>query len=240
MRAGNDRRPADGKFMDDLQDLLDRNERWAERVLRDDPEFFRSLLGQQSPKYLWIGCSDSRVPANEIVDLLPGELFVHRNIANVVSLSDVNAQSVIQFALEVLHVEHIMVVGHYRCSGVHHALHCTDLGGVSDYWLSHVRVVAQRHAALLEQEPNEHRREALLCELNVLEQSLNVCGSVPVLNAWARGQSLAVHGWVYRLGDGRLRHLDFSVRSAPDIAALRASAVENLMATRRQYYADKA
>jgi len=223
--------------MDDLQDLLDRNERWAERVQRDDPEFFRRLVSQQSPKYLWIGCSDSRVPANEIVDLQPGELFVHRNIANVVSLSDVNAQSVIQFAVEVLKIEHIMVVGHYRCSGVHAALHSKELGGVSDYWLSHVRTVAARYAALLQEEPDDHRREALLCELNVLEQSFNVCNSVPVRYAWARGQRLAVHGWVYRLGDGRLRHLDFSVTGPEaDVDALRATALDSIVETRKRYY----
>lgn len=222
--------------MDDLQDLLDRNERWAERMECDDPEYFKRLVGQQSPKYLWIGCSDSRVPANEIVDLQPGELFVHRNIANVVSLSDVNAQSVIQFAVEVLRVEHIMVVGHYRCSGVHTALHAKELGGVSDYWLSHVRLVAARHAGVLRAEPSDHRRESLLCELNVLEQSLNVCSSVAVRNAWARGQKLHIHGWLYRLGDGRLRHLDFSVTAEMDLEALRASAVGKIIQARKEHY----
>ncbi|HEY0914201.1 MAG TPA: carbonic anhydrase [Solimonas sp.] len=225
--------------MDDLQDLLDRNERWAERVVADDPEFFKRLVGQQTPKYLWIGCSDSRVPANEIVDLQPGELFVHRNIANVVPLSDVNAQSVIQFAVEVLKVEHIMVVGHYRCSGVHAALHAKELGGVSDFWLSQVRSVAARHAGVLDEQDNDHQRESFLCELNVLEQSFNVCTSVPVRNAWARGQKLAVHGWIYRLGDGRLRHLDFSVDAETNLEALRAEAVAKIGAARREHYSGR-
>jgi len=225
--------------LDDLQDLLDRNERWAERVVAEDPEFFKRLVGQQTPKYLWIGCSDSRVPANEIVDLQPGELFVHRNIANVVPLSDVNAQSVIQFAVEVLKVEHIMVVGHYRCSGVHAALHAKELGGVSDFWLSQVRSVAARHASVLGEQDNDHRRESFLCELNVLEQAFNVCSSVPVRNAWGRGQKLAVHGWIYRLGDGRLRHLDFSVDGETDLELLRAEAVAKIGAARREHYSGR-
>ncbi|AXQ30297.1 carbonic anhydrase [Solimonas sp. K1W22B-7] len=225
--------------MDDLQDLLDRNERWADRVQAEDPEFFRRLVGQQTPKYLWIGCSDSRVPANEIVDLQPGELFVHRNIANVVPLSDVNAQSVIQFAVEVLKIEHIMVVGHYRCSGVHAALHAKELGGVSDFWLSQVRAVASRHADVLNEYPEDHRREAFLCELNVLEQAFNVCSSVPVRNAWNRGQKLHVHGWIYRLADGRLRHLDFSVDGETDLERLRTEAVAKISAARRDHYGRK-
>ena len=222
--------------MEDLHELLARNARWAQKVVDDDPQFFKRLVSQQNPQYLWIGCSDSRVPANEIVDLDPGELFVHRNIGNVVAHSDVNAQSVIQFAVEVLGVRHIMVVGHYRCSGIHAALHRTVLGGVSDHWLGHIREVADRHAGLLRAEPDEHRREALLCELNVLEQTLNVCNSVAVRNAWSRSQPLTIHGWIYRLGDGRLRHLDVSVSSAQQLEGLRARALETVIRTRRIYY----
>jgi carbonic anhydrase len=225
--------------MEDLKELLDRNARWSERATRDDPQFFQRLVAQQAPQYFWIGCSDSRVPANEIVDLDPGELFVHRNVGNVVAHSDVNGQSALQFAIEVLKVRHIMVVGHYRCSGVHAAMHRLPLGGVADYWLGHIREIADQHADLLRAEPVEHRREALLCELNVLEQTLHACNSVPVRNAWSRHQALTVHGWIYRLGDGRLRHLDVSI-SAPDaLDGLRARAVKSIVDTRRRYYAQR-
>lgn len=223
--------------MEDLSDLLKRNERWAHDAVERDPDFFKRLVAQQNPQYLWIGCSDSRVPANEIVDLLPGELFVHRNVANVVPHSDINAQSVIQFAVELLKVKHIMVVGHYRCSGIHTALHRHTLGGVADSWLGHVREVADRHAGLIEAEPNEHRRASLLCELNVLEQAINVCNSVSVQKAWASGHKLAVHGWVYRLADGRLRHLDVSVSSPEQLEGLRQRSLDTIVKARRDYYA---
>ena len=222
--------------MENLNDLLLRNARWAQRVVETDPQFFKRLVSQQSPQYLWIGCSDSRVPANEIVDLKPGKLFVHRNIGNVVAPADVNAQSVIQFAVEVLGVRHIMVVGHYGCSGVHTALSGKKLGGVSDGWLDHIREVAGQHGELLRAEPIEHRREALLCELNVLEQTLNVCNSDTVRKAWNRGQALTIHGWIYRLGDGRLRHLDVSVNSAQQLEGLHPKAVETIVQARRNYY----
>ncbi|HUP90936.1 MAG TPA: carbonic anhydrase [Solimonas sp.] len=223
--------------MEALHDLLERNARWAQRVVAADPQFFKRLVSQQNPQYLWIGCSDSRVPANDIVDLLPGELFVHRNVANVVSHSDVNVQSVIQFAVEVIGVRHIMVVGHYRCSGIHAGLCRKPMGGVSDYWLGHIREVVDQHAALLKAETVEHRREALLCELNVLEQTLNVCNSVTVRNAWDRGQPLTVHGWIYRLSDGRIRHLDVSVNAADQLEGLRERAVGTILQARRKYYA---
>jgi carbonic anhydrase len=223
--------------MEDLHDLLERNAAWAQRVVESDPLFFKRLVSQQKPKYLWVGCSDSRVPANEIVDLEPGELFVHRNVGNVVPPSDVNSQSVIQFAVEALEVRHIMVVGHYGCSGIHTALHGKALGGVSDYWLGNIRDVADLHSELLDAEPVEHRREALLCELNVLEQTLNVCNSVAVRNAWSRGQALTVHGWIYRLGDGRLRHLDISLSGPEQLAGMRTRAVKMIVDTRRRYYA---
>ena len=220
--------------MDDLQRLLDNNARWAAKAVVSDPDFFQRLKRQQNPEYLWIGCSDSRVPANEIVDLLPGELFVHRNVANVVAHSDLNCQSVIQFAVDLLKVKHIMVVGHYGCSGVHAALHQAR-AGVADQWLGHVRDVASRHQALLDREPTPWRRESLLCELNVLEQALNVCNSTVVMDAWARGQTLTVHGWIYRLSDGILRHLDFSVDRVQDQSALRQRSLSQILAARQRY-----
>lgn len=225
--------------MENLHDLLARNADWAKRVVDADPTFFKRLVSQQNPEYLWIGCSDSRVPANEIVDLQPGELFVHRNIANVVAQSDVNGQSVVQFAVEVLGVRHIMVVGHYRCSGIHAALHRKALGGVSDYWLGNVREVADRHADVLNAESVPHRREALLCELNVLEQTINVCNSVPVRKAWERSQVLTIHGWIYGLGDGRLRHLDVSASNVEALEGLRERSVKTITEARRRYYANR-
>ncbi len=221
--------------MDELDKLLANNAHWASEAVARDPNFFKRLVAQQSPQYLWIGCSDSRVPANDIVGLLPGELFVHRNVANVVAHSDLNCQSVIQFAVDVLKVRHIMLVGHYHCSGVHAALHESRIG-LADHWLGHVRDVAAMHRNLLEAEPNPGRRESLMCELNVLEQTLNVCASTVVLDAWARGQALSVHGWIYSLRDGRLRHLDFSVSRREDIAALRARALQQLLEARRKRY----
>jgi carbonic anhydrase len=222
--------------MDDLQKLLDNNARWAAEAVTRDPQFFQRLTQQQRPEYLWIGCSDSRVPANEIVALPPGEVFVHRNVGNVVAHSDLNCQSVIQFAVDVLKVRHIMVVGHYGCSGVHAALHESRIG-IADHWLGHVRDVASRYKDLLDREPKDSYRESLLCELNVLEQALNVCGSTVVQDAWTRGQKLSVHGWIYRLGDGRLRHLDFSISERQDTAALRARAVRQVLDARARYAA---
>lgn len=218
--------------MEELRYLLENNARWAARMEAADPEFFKRLKAQQTPKLLWIGCSDSRVPANEIVDLAPGELFVHRNIANVVSHSDLNCQSVIQFAVDVLKVEHIMVVGHYGCSGVHAALTCQSVHGVADYWLGHVRDVASRHKLLLDAESDPHRRVSMMCELNVLEQALNVCSSQTVQDAWARGQKLSIHGWIYAIGDGRLRHLDLDVSAPAEAGGLRERAVALIASAR--------
>lgn len=181
--------------MENLQHLLDNNRRWAARAVASDPEFFRRLEGQQAPDYLWIGCSDSRVPANEIVDLAPGELFVHRNVANVVSHADANCQSVIQFAVDVLKVEHIMVVGHYGCGGVKAALECIEVGGIADHWLGNVREVVCRHQHLVDLEPSDIGKNTLMVELNVMEQAINVCASPTVLAAWKRGQPLTIHGW---------------------------------------------
>src|SRR5450755_4492442 len=191
-------------------DLLKRNHVWADRVHKQDPEFFQHLSQQQAPKYLWIGCSDSRVPANQIVDVAPGEIFVHRNVANVVVHADLNCLSVMQFAVDVLKVEHIMVVGHYGCSGVQAALSGARLGLV-DNWLRHVADVAQKHASLLSALATDSLREMRLCELNVIEQALNVCQTTVVQDAWDRGQTLAVHGWVYGLRDGRVRDLGLDV-----------------------------
>jgi carbonic anhydrase len=191
-------------------DLLKRNHAWADRVHAHDPEFFRQLSQQQAPKYLWIGCSDSRVPANQIVDVAPGEIFVHRNVANVVVHADLNCLSVMQFAVDVLKVEHIMVVGHYGCGGVQAALSGVRLGLV-DNWLRHVADVAQKHAPMLARLETDALREMRLCELNVIEQALNVCQTTVVQDAWDRGQTLAVHGWVYGLRDGRVCDLGLDV-----------------------------
>ncbi len=193
-------------------DLLKRNHLWADRVHEQDPEFFRQLSQQQAPKYLWIGCSDSRVPANQIVDVAPGEIFVHRNVANVVVHADLNCLSVMQFAVDVLKVEHIMVVGHYGCGGVQAALSGARLGLV-DNWLRHVADVAQKHGPMLAALETVEQREMRLCELNVIEQALNVCQTTVVQEAWDRGQTLAVHGWVYGLRDGRVRDLGLDVTS---------------------------
>lgn len=225
--------------MDDLQRLLDNNERWAKNAVARDPEFFKRLVNQQNPEYLWIGCADSRVPANEIVGLLPGEMFVHRNVANVVVHSDLNCLSVIQFAVDVLKVKHIIVCGHYGCSGVHAALELKRVG-MADHWLGHVRDVASRYKSLLDREPKPSHRESLLCELNVLEQAINVCSSAVVRDAWARGQPLSIHGWIYALRDGRIRHLVFSVSEPQDIATLRARSLQQVLSAREQPAAAKA
>lgn len=223
--------------MENLQHLLDNNRRWAARAVASDPEFFRRLEGQQAPDYLWIGCSDSRVPANEIVDLAPGELFVHRNVANVVSHADANCQSVIQFAVDVLKVEHIMVVGHYGCGGVKAALECTPVGGIADHWLGNVREVVCRHQNLLDLEPGDTARNTLMVELNVMEQAINVCVSPTVLAAWERKQPLTIHGWVYSLRDGLVRHLDFNVSAPENIPALRERALGRLLGVRQEFRA---
>ena len=193
-----------------LPDLLSNNRTWAEGVKRRDPGFFEGLARQQAPRYLWIGCSDSRVPANEIVGLRPGELFVHRNVANLVVHSDLNCLSVLQYAVEVLRVEHVIVCGHYGCSGVDVAWKRTPLGLI-DNWLRHLQDVAERHAQHFTRAMTEAQATDRLAELNVLEQVTNVCRTTIVLDAWRRGQSLGVHGWIYRLQDGLLRDLGLSV-----------------------------
>jgi carbonic anhydrase len=182
----------------------------------DDPEFFSKLAHGQSPEYLWIGCSDSRVPANEIVGLMPGEIFVHRNIANVVVHTDLNCLSVIQFAVDMLRVKHIIVVGHYGCSGVHAAL-VRHRVGLSDNWLRHIQDVHEKHASLFARITDEKDRSALLCELNVIEQIVHVSQTTAVGDAWQRGQNLSVHGCVYGLHDGRLRDLGLTARSPNEL-----------------------
>ncbi len=201
-----------------LSHLFSKNRAWAAAVTRQNPDFFENLSHQQAPQYLWIGCADSRVPANEIVDLLPGELFVHRNVANVVVHSDLNCLSVIQFAVDVLGVKHIIVCGHYGCGGVLSALRDDKLGLV-DNWLRHVQDVRLKHfaqIAAIETEADQHRR---LCELNVIEQVVNVSQTTVVRDAWARGHSLAVHGWVYDLRDGLLRDLGMCITSPAELPA---------------------
>jgi carbonic anhydrase len=189
-----------------LSHLFAQNRTWADGVRARDPEFFQKLSRQQSPEYLWIGCSDSRVPANEIVNLLPGELFVHRNIANVVVHTDLNCLSVLQFAVDVLKVKHVIVSGHYGCSGVRSALRCERIG-LADNWLRHVQDVCDKHEACLKAVPDEAARCDRLCELNVIEQVRNVTQTSIVRDAWERDQPLAVHGWLYGLKDGLLRDL---------------------------------
>ena len=210
--------------MDSLKHLFEQNQAWAEAIKRRDPEFFQKLSRQQSPEYLWIGCSDSRVPANEIIGLLPGEVFVHRNIANVVVHTDLNCLSVIQFAVDVLKVKHIMVVGHYGCGGVGKALRCERVG-LADNWLRHVQDVREKHDGCLHLLPDDTARSAQLCEFNAVEQTFNVTATTMVQDAWARGQDLTVHAWIYGLRDGLLRDLNMTASSAPEALAAYQSAI---------------
>ena len=195
-----------------LKQLFENNRRWAEGVQRQEPGFFSKLANLQNPEYLWIGCSDSRVPANQITGLAPGEVFVHRNVANVVVHSDLNCLSVMQYAVEVLKVKHIIVCGHYGCGGVQAALHNRKLGLI-DNWLRHVQDVMQKHAGRF-QEPADEAQWSALCELNVVEQVLNAVQTTVVQQAWERGQELAVHGLIYGVRDGILRDVGMSVTSA--------------------------
>jgi carbonic anhydrase len=198
----------------ELEVLLDRNRRWADKVTREDPLFFSQLAKQQAPGYLWIGCSDSRVPANQILGLLPGEIFVHRNVANVVSHGDLNCLSVIQFAVDVLKVRHIIVCGHYGCGGVSAALQNQKFGLI-DNWLRHIQDIRNRNMDELQKLQTVEQRISRLCELNVLDQVTNVAQTTIVQDAWARGQELAVHGLVYGLHDGILRSIGPSLEAAP-------------------------
>jgi len=212
-----------------LRYLFDYNQAWARQMRELDPDFFARLSDQQSPKYLWIGCSDSRVPANQIIGLVPGEVFVHRNIANVVVHTDLNCLSVLQFAVDLLKVRHIMVVGHYGCSGVRAALSRQRVG-LTDLWLHHVQAVHQRHSVLIDQEDPADRHKRL-CELNVLEQVVNVCRTHIVEDAWARGQTLTVHGWIYGVHDGLLRDLGLIVAQPEQLAPRYSEALAALTAT---------
>ncbi|MFT3783232.1 MAG: carbonate dehydratase [Nibricoccus sp.] len=212
-----------------LPHLFEQNKAWAEAIRARDPEFFQKLSRQQAPEYLWIGCSDSRVPANEIVNLMPGELFVHRNIANVVVHTDLNCLSVMQFAVDVLKVKHIMVVGHYGCSGVQSAMRC-DRIGVADNWLRHIQDVCEKHDHCLKVIPNEAGRLDRLCELNVVEQVRNVTQTSIVRDAWERGQTLAVHGWIYGIKDGLLRDLHVTSTKVAEAETAYRSAVAVLSA----------
>jgi carbonic anhydrase len=196
--------------MKSLNHLFANNRAWADGMTQQDPDFFRRLSAQQSPRYLWIGCSDSRVPANQIVGLMAGEMFVHRNVANVVVHTDLNCLSAIQFAVDALHVEHIIVCGHYGCGGVLAALQDSRLGLI-DNWLRHVQDVQNKHRAEIEPLKTETEKHRRLCELNVIEQVTSVSQTTIVRDAWLRGQSVAVHGWIYDIADGLLRDLEVSV-----------------------------
>ena len=207
-----------------LEHLFANNRSWAAAISTEDPDFFSTLSRQQSPRYLWIGCSDSRVPANEIVGLLPGELFVHRNVANVVVHTDLNCLSVIQYAVDVLGVTDIMVVGHYGCGGVIAALEQRPLGLI-DNWLRHVQDVMRRHEALMGGLADLSSRSRLLCELNVIEQVVNVCQTSMVQDAWSRGRPLAVHGWIYGIANGLLQDLEMRSGAEDDLGLVYRRAV---------------
>lgn len=215
--------------MRDLEHLFEQNKAWSDDIRSVDPTFFQKLSKQQSPEYLWIGCADSRVPANEIVGLLPGELFVHRNVANVVVHADLNALSVIQFAVDVLKVKHIIVVGHYGCGGVRSALR-GDRHGLVDNWLRHVQDVRDKHEKILNavDPANQSAQVDRLCELNSIEQALNVAQTTIVRDAWERGQKLNVHAWVYGLKDGLVRDLKMSANSTGKLDEVYHTALNSL------------
>jgi carbonic anhydrase len=216
--------------MSDINSLLENNKAWAEDIKTHNPEFFRALSKEQSPKYLWVGCSDSRAPATQLVGLGAGELFVHRNVANVVVHTDFNCLSVMQYAVEVLKVEHIIVCGHYGCGGVRAAMENLQLGLI-DNWLRHVQDVMQKHEAALSAIEDETERLDRLCELNVVEQVLNVSRTTIVQSAWGRGQELAVHGWIYGLHDGILRDLEMRVTGQGELSAAERRAFSALALT---------
>ncbi len=207
-----------------LKHLFANNQAWAENISKQDPDFFLKLSHQQQPGYLWIGCSDSRVPANQIVGLLPGELFVHRNVANLVVHTDLNCLSVMQFAVDILKVRHIIVCGHYGCSGVAAAYRGARIG-LSDNWLRHVQDVRQKHEGFLSAVTTESEACDRLCELNVIEQVANVCATTIVRDAWDRGQDLTVHGWIYGLQDGLLRDLNSTVSEISQVPNVYRTAI---------------
>ncbi len=213
--------------MQTLDHLFEKNRAWAKNICEQDPEFFLKLSRQQFPHYLWIGCSDSRVPANQIVGMLPGELFVHRNVANLVVHTDLNCLSTIQFAVDVLKVRHVIVCGHYGCSGVGVALRRERIG-LSDNWLRHIQDVHDKHAERFANIPDETTAHDRLCELNVIEQVTNVCATTIAQDAWDRGQELTVHGWAYGLTDGLIRDLSISVGQTDELPAAYAAAIAAL------------
>ena len=215
-----------------ISDLFAHNRAWAAEMERERPGFFTNLKSQQKPKYMWIGCSDSRVPANQITGLEPGEVFVHRNVANVVVHSDLNALSTIQFAVEMLKVEHVMVVGHYGCGGVQAALDNVRIG-LADNWIRHIQDVRDRHRHLLNSLPESKRLDALV-ELNAIEQVVNVCQSTVLQDAWGRGQQISVHGWVYGVHDGLLQDLRITVSGLDGLESLYLAAIEGVLSAGRR------
>ncbi|HEX7888603.1 MAG TPA: carbonate dehydratase [Ramlibacter sp.] len=217
--------------MPNIQDLFTHNRNWAAEMERARPGFFSGLTQQQKPKFMWIGCSDSRVPANQITGLEPGEVFVHRNVANVVVHSDLNALSAIQFAVEMLKVEHIMVVGHYGCGGVLAALNNTRVG-LADNWIRHIQDVRDRHRGILENIDPDKRGDALV-DLNVIEQVINICVSTVMTDAWAKNQNVSIHGWAFGVHDGLLQDLNMTVDSTESIEGKYRAAIEAVMAKHR-------
>jgi carbonic anhydrase len=205
--------------MKTLPHLFDNNRKWAAQISQTNPSFFAGLAGQQSPEFLWIGCSDSRVPANEIIGLLPGELFVHRNVANLVIHTDMNCLSVLQYAVEILKVKHVIVCGHYGCGGVKAALE-TQPHGLIDNWLRHIRDINQRRGGDLSRFSTEKERFDRLCELNVIEQVKNVGNTTIIQEAWQKGQKVSIHGWIYAISDGLLQDLDASISSFSELSGL--------------------
>jgi len=216
--------------MPSINDLFTHNRAWAAQMERERPGFFTSLVKQQKPKFMWIGCSDSRVPANQITGLDPGEVFVHRNVANVIVHSDLNALSTVQFAVDMLKVEHIMVVGHYGCGGVLAALNNTRVG-LADNWIRHIQDVRDRHRGILENIAPEQRGDALV-DLNVIEQVVNLCVSTVMEDAWAKGQAVNIHGWAFGVNDGLLQDLHMTVASTDAIEPTYRAAIEGVIAAR--------
>lgn len=210
-----------------LQRLIESNRKWAQLETERDADFFQRLLQQQNPEYLWIGCSDSRVPANQITGLAPGEVFVHRNVGNLVVHTDLNCLTVIDFAVDLLRVKHIIVVGHYGCSGVRRALNRNN-GGLADNWLRHIQDVHKKHEALLHTATDRESELTILCELNVIEQAVNVCRTSILQSAWQKGLQVSVHGWIYSLRDGLLVDLGFSASGEESIASASAAAVRHV------------
>jgi carbonic anhydrase len=202
-----------------LYNLFEKNKKWAEEVKESEPDFFLNLSKQQSPEYLWIGCSDSRVPANQIVGLQPGEIFVHRNIANLVIHTDLNCLSVLQYAVEMLRVKHVIVCGHYGCGGVQAAMDEKELGLI-DNWLRNIKYLYHKHQAEIDALPTRKEQLDAMCERNVAEQVWNICHTTIVQNAWSSGQELAIHGWIYSIEDGILKDLDVCVTKAEEVGSL--------------------